>query len=256
MSEVKTNETQGTEKTKFEIKVDNHPKFNYLYQSAIWDSTELCQVVNSVFKQVYADWEGSTFELIPGTANFMCCLHFNHRNTDGSPMPNACTMQPTESNIRSSVVQGRRSMDQRNRDGDKYYLTEEGKKGIAKFIQDNPSLVNKDGSYKWDKIVIDEAEQENAFNAYGAPRLQYTKVSFIDPNKILQEVFGGVDENGNKLCYNIRLIGAAIPAYSQANGSNNQIFRIAVDVISENNLAEYANKNGFAGMFSRLNIVR
>ena len=256
MSGTNENVTRNEELEEFDIRIEKHPKFDYICKRALLTSTELGSIISSLFREVYADFEGTTFEIAPNSNNFMCCLVFNHKNTEGSNLYTACTKEISDK-TKNETLKRIRTYDTIRNAGEKYYLTEFGKKGIVKFLQDN-RMIYKDkgenrGEPKWDKIVGEVAD--NSTNIYGAVRMQYTKVSYIDPNKVLSEIYGATDEDGNKLCYNISIIGS-VPTYNPMMQSNNKVYRLAIDVISENNLVEYANKNGLSGMVSNLNIIR
>ena len=245
-----TKNENKNEQVKFEINVKEHPEFEYICKRSLMTSVELCSLISDLFKEVYADFEGTTFEMIPNTNNFMVCLHFNHKNTDGSPLATACTKEIDDGKTKNETLRRIRIYDARIKEGEKYYLTEEGKQGIAKFLQDNRALYkDKNNSPRWDKIVGEVADPASV-NMYGAVSMQYTKVSYIDPTKVIEEIYGSTDKDGNRLCYNISIIGS-VPTMN-----NNKIFRLGIDVISEKNLVEYANRNGLGNMYSNLNIIR
>jgi len=248
--------TKGTEAAvKYEIMLEKPLKFNYLFQASFVTSSELCGLISDFFRGAYADFEGSSFEMIPGTNLFQVCLFFNHKNVDGMGLPAACTKEVEDETVKNSTLRSIRRYDNRCKNGDKFYLTEKGKSGITDFLQEHDAVwKKKDGNMKpnWGRIV-QEVANGNGF-MYGTQQ-QYTKVSYIDVNKVLERIYGATDEDGNTICYNVKVVGS-VPTYMPNMNSTNKEFKLEIDVISEKNLLEYSQKNGLAGLASNLNIVR
>ena len=140
--------------------------------------------------------------------------------------------------------------------GDRYFVTAEGQATLAPLLLNNNTTF-KNGAPQWGKIcseVADPASQNMFYNA----RQQYTVISFIDPVKIIELVYGteATDETGNILrwVYNIRLVNS-IPTLGNRNANSPANWMLAIDRISEEETEKLARRYGLS-MTNGLNIIR
>ena len=241
-------ETKGA----FVISVDEHEKFDHISDSKFVSSTDFCGLVSQLFN-IYADFEGCSYEVVPGTNSHMIALYFNHKLAgtdtvleDGRGI--AITKDAGVS-ARNNTLRSTRNFLNRYNNGDRFFLTEDAKSGLAPFLFDqNRSLYKANGEVNWDKVV-----QEVADGNYGMPQ-QYTKVSFIDPAKVAEMIYGKVDEDGTKWVYGVRVL-RSVPTISIGGSNVTTNFMLAIERVCENEVFKLAQSLG-VGVNSGLNIIR
>lgn len=247
MSETTKNVKNETAEEKFSIKVPNgkKEKFTHIMDAKFLTSTELCEMVSEFFRNAYADFEGCIFEIQPGTNIGMISLYFNHKNHSANPLYTACSLHVDDKETRNSTLRSTRSYQKRLLEGDRFYLTKEGKEGLEPFIIDNKSLLNggRDKNINWGKIAGDVADNNNFI---GGPQMQYTKVSYIDPVKVLEEIYGvHDDEEGINWVYGIRII-RSIPTVSVYGNAVANNFMLALERVCEEEVLRLARDAGYA----------
>lgn len=186
---------EAKDQQEFMIEVEEHEKFNPITDSEYCTSTDFCQQVSSLMKAVYSDCEGCTFELTQ-QGQPVINLFFNHNELDDPTRVPGISRKISSDNIKSDVVRRVRNNDNRNKFGDRYYLTTEGKEGLDDFLINN--IPKQNGKINWDKITA-EVSQGGQF--YGQRQTQYTKVFMLDPSKLAAAIYGSTDENGNNIEY-------------------------------------------------------
>lgn len=246
-------ETNNTEKKEtFEIVVEEHEKFAHIMDSKFLSSTELCGIISGLFKEIYADYEGCKFEIPQGTNIPTISLFFNHRNTNLSSLPTACSKDVVDEKTKNATLRSTRVFQHRMNNGDRFFLTDEGKEGLAPFVMETRNFYQKDGSVNWGKIVGDVADP-NAVAMGGVP-MQYTKVSYLDPAKIMELIFGKKDADGTSWVYGVRVI-RSIPTFSVMGAVASENFMLAVERVCEEEVIRLSNQLGLA-VTSGLNIIR
>lgn len=188
------NEEAKTNQEEFAIVVNEHDKFAPITDSEFLTSTEFCQKVSSLLKAVYSDCEGCALE-INQQGMAVISVFFNHNEAEDAARVPAISREFSEDNTKSEVVRRIRSYDNRNKYGDRYFLTKEGKEGLDDFIMQH---MIKQGKIDWSKVT---AEVSQGGNFYGQRQVQYTKVSMLDPSKLASAIYGATDENGNNIEY-------------------------------------------------------
>ena len=241
-------ETNNTEKKAFEIVVEEHEKFAHIMDAKYLSSTELCGIISGLFKEIYADYEGCTFDIPKGTNIPTISLFFNHRDVNLGSLPTACSKDVVDEKTKNATLRSTRSFQHRVNNGDRFFLTDEGKEGLAPFVLDSKNFYQKDGNVNWGKIVTDVADLNT-----GVP-MQYTKVSFIDPAKIMELIFGKKDADDTSWIYGVRII-RSIPTFSVVGAVASENFMLAIERVCEEEVIRLSNQLGLA-VTSGLNIIR
>lgn len=244
------------ENSEWRINVAEHEKFDYLTQTKYIDSNELCKKISDIFKFSFADCYGCTFDPIPGSNNFMISLYFDHDNHGDGVV--AVTKDAEQDNTRNATLRRTRSYGHRLLEGDHYHITKDGISALTPFIMDqsdargiykNSSKHYGSSEINWDKIVSETADSSYG---YGSVPRQLTKISFLDINKIVELIYGGVNEEGQKLKYGVQIIRSTP---SILGGVSVGSYMLAINCISEDNLFALARRFGF-GVQVGLNIIR
>lgn len=191
MSSAQTN--QATEKKEdrkpFTINLDEHLPFNGMSETMFISSNELGKAAADVFRGVFSDFEGCIFE-VPQNGLPYFSLIFNHGEYDESAQV-ACERLNGVKAGQNDVLSRMRYRDVQLQNGDRYFLNEDGKDVVKSLLF--PRAYN-NGNPNWQSIVSEYSERSN--NMYGYAT-QYTKVSFIDPNRICSLLFGEKDEEND-----------------------------------------------------------
>lgn len=160
-------------------------------------SLELCSSVSKIFKEVYDDFYGTTFEISPDGEAYLC-LWFNHIvNDDNEDRVVAFSQFDDAGNSTGNETVDRvRRYSRRLRQGNQYRITKFGKDGLDKFIKDRvaegamaTNLRDRNGKVIWSKCAADVAEPQQYYNAQQAQKV-FTKVSYIDLSKIYKLIYG------------------------------------------------------------------
>ena len=241
-------ETKGA----FTITVDEHEKFDHISDTKFVSSTDFCGLVSQMFN-TYADFEGCSYEVVPGTNSHMIALYFNHKlaGTDTQPEDGRgiAITKNADSSAKNNTLRSTRNFMNRYNNGDKFFLTEDGKSGLTPFLFDqNRSLYKGNGEVNWEKIT-----QEVADGNYGMPQ-QYTKVSYIDPAKVAEAIYGKVDNDGTKWVYGVRVL-RSIPTIALGGNNVSTNFMLAIERVCESEVMKLAQVLG-VGVNSGLNIIR
>lgn len=250
-----SNETAPNERVAFAIDIKEHEKFEHISDTKFISSNDFCSIVSQVFS-VYEDFEGCSFEPVSGTNYHMIALYFNHRLVNVNPEGHtlAITKEEASANVKNQTLRSTRNFTNRYYNGDKFYLTGDGKDGLKPFLFDSSAvrtIYNQNWDVNWSKVVTEAAET----NYIGGPQQQYTKVSFIDPAKLATAIFGEKDEDGTKWVYGVRIL-RSLPSISiGTNGNVNNNFMLSIDRVCESEVTKLAQMFGL-GVSSGLNIIR
>lgn len=245
---------QDSNKDPFRIRLDDHDDFNPIAEEKFITSNVFCKSISDIFHQVYADYEGCTFDVNPNQRIFTISLYFNHRDTTGSDLYPACSKEYSDAKAKNDTVRQLRNRDYRLNNGEAYHLTEEGKSGIAEFLCPFDFLFQKNGEVRWNKCVADIADPQAQY-VYGAPRSQLTKVGYIDPVKMANLIYGDVEKDtGKHFVYNVRVAGSLPPVVNMGPNAVPSDYMIAIEKISAENTEKLAKECGFS-FSSGLNII-
>lgn len=225
------------ERTPFKIELENPIPFTPIAETEYLTSNDLCQLTNELFKSVFADCEGSIFEPGNGMPPFIS-LVFNHGNYDNGTRVACERMAGSKGN---DVVSRVRYRDNYVANGDRYFLTDDGKDVFKELL--NPRAYN-NGNPKWKTIVAEHQEMQPMYGQ----QPQYTKVMFLDPARICEKIFG--DElDGDKIAYNVNIIASMNRTPMPNVASNN--FLLQVTRVSAKEIKGVYEKLGF-GSFSSI----
>ena len=250
-------ETENTTRGAFTIGVEQHEKFEHISDTKFVSSTDFCGLVSQMFG-IYADFEGCSYEAIPGTNTNMIALFFNHKLVganedtianivdDGRAL---AITRDSDGTAKNSTLRDARNLTSRYMNGDKFFLTDDGKSGLRPFLMEGyRSIMSGNGEINWGKVT-----QEVSETNYNMPQ-QYTKVSFIDPAKVAEAIYGKVDEDGTKWVYGVRVL-RSIPTISTGMGTVSSNYMLAIERVCEEEVYKLAQQCG-VGVSSGLNIIR
>lgn len=252
------NETKMDEKDNkkpFTITVEEHQQFNPICESKYVTSSDLCKALNALFHSVFSDYEGSTFEMINNRPTI--ALFFNQREEKKDGLFAATTRTVPTSNTGIDTVDRLRQMDNKQRYGDRYYLTEEGKDGLAKFV--STMFINgRTGSVDWKRIVTQVSSNPGQNFYYGAMATQYTKVSGLDVDRLVSEIYGVVGEDGVRWAYTtgVKTSLAMVSGNMMGAGNVPNVYMLEIKKISEEELQKLCNALGIAGAAGGLDMIR
>ena len=242
-------------KSKFVINelITEHEKFEHIADRKFISSTDLCTMVSAVLQNVYSDYEGCNFDILPGSNIPIIKVYFNHRNqvkktADGEELPFACTKENTDTKTVNTTLRSTRSYNSRLLNGDRYFLTEEGR-GLGEFVIDAPNFKTKDNEVIWNKITSEVADGNFASNQ------QYTMVTALSAAKIVEAIFGRTDADGISWVYDVFIL-RSIPSYTMfSQGVSTAGYMLSIERVSENEVLKLAKQFGLS-LNSGLNIIR
>lgn len=148
-------------------------------------SNDLCSLVASVFHTAFADFYGCLFEAQNGVPSLT--LYFDHGKHEGSDLPCACEIASAATAKGNDVISRARTLDSLMKDGDRYYLTEDGKDVIADLLLRN--VIDRNGKVNW-KTVVADCQDTTTVNMWAQQAPIYTKVSMIDVARVARLVYG------------------------------------------------------------------
>lgn len=246
-----TANSTGSRET-FDISLEKPVAFNDIEQQQFVTSRDFChRFVNPLFKAAYADFIGSIFT-VDRQGVQQVVLYFDHKDHNDSVV--ATTKQPTNDDgmVNETILNVRRYTN-RAINGDKYYFTEEGKEGLDKFFMNMVRKRNRDGSFKVDYNRVKTTTSLGG-GMINQPGQQVTQVSFIDPVKIVETVFGTTTANDHKLEYDVRIINSVQSPYAMQTGSSNFNYLLTIQRLDDNSLNDICSELGIVG--AGLDIVR
>jgi len=256
MNENSSTENSATESTQKEIHSlkDIIPNGAYDFDAIVDEkfisSKEFCSNVSAVFKEIFADYEGCTFNVIPNSNQPNIELYFNHRDFSTSNLPLALTKDIQVDHTRNHVLAQLRERQARLNNGDKYFLTDFAQGLLKDVLIGGSYIFKKDQSVKWDKVVVEVADPQARF----MPNAEsYTKVGFVDPTLIASLLYGD-KVNGSNYEYNVRVM-RSLPNFNMGGNTTADNFILAVERISEEETKRLASMYGFS-FSSGLNIIR
>lgn len=220
-------ETKATETKRTPFTVDIEPlQFEPTFSGKYISSNELLKLTNNILRQVFGDYEGCKFVVAGGIPTLT--LAFNHRENRGS-LPMACERMQNKS-VGNAIIDRTRNHDRRMKDGDRYYLTEDGMDFIKNLLTDQ--AFNK-GNINWKTVVSDVIDRGTNVWNNPANTSQYTEVSNIDARKICALIWGS-NRTDDTVEYEV-IVARDIsqkPAYGMANAPVSNNFLLNVNVVS------------------------
>lgn len=237
-----SNASQKTNERKpFMIELDEHLKFDGMATTMFKSSNELCKAVSDLFRNVFADFEGCIFE-VPQNNQMppYISLIFNHGDYDENATV-ACERMNGSRNNGDSVLARVRYRDSQLSTGDRYILNEDGKDAIRPLLL--PRIFN-NGNPNWKNITGDFYEGNQGI--YGYQGMQYTKVSFVDLNRLCSLLYGDKDGEDN-VDYHVSIFGP-MNNFAGQNASN---YMLSIIRVSEKEVGAAYEKLGL-GSVSRI----
>lgn len=244
------NKNNQKQRKTFKIELEDRLPFDAIAESKYLTSNELTKMTSELFKTVFADYEGCIFDTSNGEPTI--CLIFNHGKYDEDAVV-ACERAGNKASG-SSILDRSRNRDRQLQEGDRYYLTDDGKDVISSLL--TPRAYN-NGNPNW-KHIIAEYTDRNIMNMYQYQQLpQYTKVSFIDLRNLCKLLFGE-DVNGDPVDYSVVIASSLTPNGYQPMGSAgvpvNMNYMLNITRASAKEVVAVYEKLGFGTMGT--NIVR
>lgn len=241
MGETKNTNTTEQQKQALKITVEpgNHESFNPISDTKYLTSVEFCEIVSTMFRDIFADWEGCKMVPLQGANVLQMIFFFNHNEhvITNSDLYRACT-RDENSETKNATLASLRHRDHLLASGDAYHLTDDGMSSLRDFLYDNNNLYKRNGEVDWKKVVA-EASDYTTTQGYGQPvAQQLTQVSWIDPIKLATLIFGENDSEDtvDNWVYNIRVMRSMPSAnysYGMYVGNNQpQNYLLAIDRIS------------------------
>lgn len=200
-------------KTPVKITVDETQEFDGLLKSKITTTFDLAQVVNTLFRPVFNDYEGCT--ILPDQFGmFQLTLFFkDHGKAENGKIKNIQSIIQ-KIDDKSNVMQRIQNLNRSN-SSSKFELTAETKEALEEFIRRPGNSQNID----WKRYVVETTERTNL----GGINI-YVKVLNVDLYKILRKIYGS-KVDGSYMEYMISMIR---PAAQISNGTNtNYIINIS-----------------------------
>lgn len=240
-----SNQENTTQRKKFEIEVKEPLQFDAIASVKFITSDELCKLASELFKSVFADFEGCIFETTQQGEPTLSLI-FNHGEYDEGAVV-ACERGGKSSG--STILDRTRRRDIALAEGDRYYLTEDGK-DVVKDLLIPREYNNGNPNYK---RVVSEFVDRSVVNQFNVGQLpQYTKVSFISLDRVASLLFGVKVDNDIKE-YSVR-IGAAMPQPMMGGFQVAPKYMLQIMRASTNEVQEIYKKCGWTTAGS--NIVR
>jgi hypothetical protein len=188
---------------------EEHIDFKPISDEKYLSSTKFLQTVSSVMHSVYADFEGCKLVPMQNGQSYLV-FYFNHNNnvSDGSKIV-ACTAEaPGTNTVKNETLRSIRLADSFRTNGEKYYLTEDGKSSLADLLVRGNFAFHPNGKVKWDKVVFDTADSTPQYGYFSRTPQMLTSVMYIDPDRIAALIYGeGQDDSGfPKWEYTVRIV--------------------------------------------------
>lgn len=249
------NNSAPKQEEKYKIEVASHEPFDPIMSAKYINSSALCKLVSDLFKASFADCYGSTFDPIPGSQNYTISLYFDH--DDHGNAIRAVTKEDTTDTTVNSTLRRTRNFSRRIFDGDHYNVTKEAMEALTPFMY-GPNIFNHiyknsnrhggfTGEINWKNVMSETADSSYGYN--GCPR-QLTKISFLDPDKLIEAIFGSLSDDGEKYVYTSRIL-RSMPSF----GGGNADYKLEIQRIAERHVIDLANQMGL-GYQAGLNIIR
>jgi hypothetical protein len=221
------------ERKPYTIDLEEHLPFNGVASTAIITSKQFCSCLNELFHQVFADYEGSKFIIPQNGGRPTIDLVFNHGNYENADLPVACenATKPNAGKGQNSILEIARGRDRLMKEGDRFYLTQDGQDIIKPLL--DPYHFNR-GKINWGNIIFPTTDGNNMMQIYGYRQQQYSEVTGLDLNRLADLLYGVKDKDG-KIYQNhvdIKAPGSNGPVY----GAPLYIFwitRVSQDTVQE-----------------------
>lgn len=183
---------------RYRIEMEEHVDFPETASTAYVSSQEICSLASEIFKAAFADCEGTCFDVNQNGEPTLSII-FNHGSYDENAIV-GCE-RAGGNKVGNSIVDRTRARDRQLTEGDRYYLTEDGKDVVLSLLL--PRVYN-NGKPNWKLVVSDYVEAVSS-PYYQNQRPQYTKVAFIDLRRVCKLIYGNKDKNGGEIDYDVKI---------------------------------------------------
>ena len=231
------------ERVPFKIELTEHLPFNGMATTEFVSSNDFGKAVSDLFRNVFADFEGCIFE-VPQNTQLppYYSLIFNHGDYDENATV-ACERANGAKNNGDDVLARIRYRDTMLNNGDRFILNDDGKDAIKPLLL---SRLFNGGNPNWKNITGDYTEGQQGL--YGYQGMQYTKVSFIDPDRLATLLYGEKEKDGDSnVDYHVSIFG---PMNNLA-GQMNSNYMLSIIRVSEKEVGAAYEKLGL-GSVSRI----
>ena len=192
-------------------------------------SNQFANIVAATFRKTFADFEGCLFETMTnGGAPYMS-FYFNH-SKNSSDLPNACELVNASAKG-TDVISRMRQRDSLMKDGDRYFLTQDGIDIFSELVPD--FYRNKNNKIDWKKYVSETSDPTLSPNQWDRSTWgrtpQYTMVTLVDVNQLARLIYGYYDKETNEYFdYQVSIVGCmdAPNPYQQYNRLHNYMLEI------------------------------
>ena len=240
------NKTQNeSQRVPFTVKVDEPYEFNAIAGSKFFTSTEICEMISGLLKTVFADYEGCIFEMNQGMEPTIALI-FNHGDYSNSELPCACERLGNKQ-VGNTVIDRGRARDMYNRNGDRYYLTEDGQDFVKSLII---RRMYNNGNLDFKRIVGEIVDRGPMGTNFMPQYNQYTKVSYISLDRLCSLIFPNGEKDGDKVEYTVGVSAPINLGYGQPIAN----YVLNITKISSKELSQFCNKIGVN--MQSLNIIR
>lgn len=233
---------QKKDRIPFEIQVGEHMEFAGVNANMLISSNELGKAASELFRSVFADFEGCIYEIPQGSTPYFS-LVFNHGVYDEN-VHTACSRAGETKGDQGSVLARIRYRDAQITNGDRYLINDDGKDVVIPLLV--PRMYN-NGNPNWKAIVTEYSEGPVGIYGYRGP--QYTKIAYIDPDRLCGLLFGNKLEDGTRVEYHTSIFAPM----SSAMGQQVANYMLTITRISEKELSSAYEKLGLA---SQSRIIR
>lgn len=241
-AEVK-NEVQNDEAVRIEL--DPIP-FDGMVKSKLMTTKDLGVLINSLFKSIFFDYEGSTVIVENGGINV--ALYFRDRGTDDGQryrgvIPTVAPKSANQTSIKERIIRLNASAK-----GNSYMLSQEAKDILTEFVFSRHGI-NKNAQIDWNQYVSEVIEGGGMF---GGVQTINVKVSNIDVMKVLRKLYGNKSDD-SFVDYNISIIKPVINGMNQGIYQN---FLISVQQLQNSDVERLAEQLGMMPSGGNIPIIR
>lgn len=230
----------------YKIEIEGNEPFDFVEEGLYVTSNDLCAATAAIFREIYEDFYGASFEVIPNTNVYTLSLYFDHYDHTGIT---AVSKDAGTDDVKNNTLRSTRRHWRHINEGDRYQITEAGKQ-LKQFLfsanEARRNLLNGNDA-KWDVICTEVAEP----STIGVSK-QLTKISYISPVKIVEAIYGK-EVDGDQVEYNVDL-KRSVPTFSMGGQVNNFILRVSR--IKTKNIMKLAEQCGIQMQQNGLNIIR
>ena len=233
------NNNEQNTREKLRIKIDADP-FNGINATKYITSNDLCKMATNIWKSVFADAEGATFDIV-GNVPMLAAI-FNHGIYDKDACV-ACVREGAVDN-NANIMARYRSRDRLLINGDRHFISEDGKDVFTDLLSMQAFANNKPN---WGKVVAEFSENTQQRMYYGPQNNQYTKIGYIDLAKFVSLIWGS-EVDGDPVDYIVTIV---MPLNNGFAGMSPTNYMLSVTQISSKELQATFEKLGY-GSFSSI----